>query len=474
MALASHSVGRSPTEVTLSPLYHYQFSSFGKTIAAIAQLCTLEDGVVDISLFDAAIQKFIVTQQGELLLGVGEKRIVRVMLDVTPIKKPHSGCLEGRGFVYCPNETIVGNKPIEQGYGVSCLNYGFGNWSIPWSMLRSPLSKTYNEVGVEQLQAFAQLPQNESVLIVSSDDSGYGGVGFIAPLYPEKNLVNVVRLKNRNVYEQAVRTKTGGANGVYGGCYALRTADSVSKRKDPKTKEIAPQKASIFGLAPDRTETYSTFTTKKKQEVTVELRLYKQMMLRSSGGHNMKDKPFDLVVVSLSDTKTGKKQFQRPMYLAVCGQQRGDIALREAYETHYAHRYDIEPNNRFMKQQLLLEQFQTPIVAHFDVWMRLIQLTEWVLLQASSEVVSQPKKWQKSADKAADTNGRLSPAQTRRACESLFLSFDKKPFLPQISNKGKGRKAGTIMPKKPKFPVVRKTKKVKIAKIVAVKVENTT
>ena len=474
MALASNTVAHSATEVTLSPLYHYQFSSFGKMIAEIVRLCTLDDGAVDISLFDRAIQAFIVKHYDELLLGVGPKRKVRVMLDVTPIKKPYSECLADRGFVYCPNEIIAGNKSITVGYGVSCLNYSFEKWSIPWSILRCPPTQTYNEIGVEQLRAFAQRPHNERVLIVSSNDSGYGSVSFIAPLYPEKNLVTVTRLTNRNLYKQSVRTKTGGANGVYGACYALRTLDSESKRKDPKTKAIAPQKASIFSLEADKIETYNTFTTKKKKEITVELRLYKQMMLRSRGGHNMKDKPFDLVVVSLTDTKTGKKCFQRPMYLAVCGQQRDEIALREAYEEHYAHRYDIEPNNRFMKQQLLLEKFQTPNVAHNDVWLRIVQLTEWLLLQASDEVVAQPKKWQKSADKPADASGRLSPAQTRRACETLFLTFDEKPFSPQISNKGKGRKQGTVMPKKTKHPVVRKAKKAKKTDVAAAKMENTT
>ena len=69
MALASNTVARSATEVTLSPLYHYQYSSFSKMIAEIVRLCTLDDGTVDISLFDRAIQQFIVKHYGALLSG---------------------------------------------------------------------------------------------------------------------------------------------------------------------------------------------------------------------------------------------------------------------------------------------------------------------------------------------------------------------------------------------------------------------
>ena len=451
-------------------------------IAELVAQLTDENGNFDITPLDKAIQSFVVTHNEALFfgvgvgvgVGVGTKHTLRTALDVTPVKKPSSPCLADKSYVYCPNETVPGNKPVEVGYAASCLNAGVDNWSIPLSMLRCSPWRTYNEIGVEQVREFAQLPQNQSVLIVNSADAGYGCPQFIAPLYPEKNLVNVARLKNRNVWVGASRTKTGGANGVYGASYALRTEEAVSKRKNPITKEIAEQKASIFSLVPDKIEEYTTFTTKKKKEITVELQLYNNMMLRSTGGHNMKDKPFDLVIVSLRDTITGEKCYQRPIYLAVCGQQRAEISLRAAYQEHYAYRYDIEPNNRFMKQQLLLDKYQTPIAEHFDVSLRIIQLTEWLLFAASTEVVSEPKKWQKSGDKPANDKGRLSIAQTRKAAQTLFSTFDQTPFLPQISNKGKGRVKGTTLPPKKKYPVVKKAKKAKKTPAKPVEIVNTT
>jgi hypothetical protein len=41
------------------------------------------------------------------------------------------------------------------------------------------------------------------------------------------------------------------------------------------------------------------------------------------------------------------------------------------------------------------------------------------------------------------------------------LSFDKKPFLPKISKKGKGRKKGTTFTPKPNFKPVKKSKSIK-------------
>ena len=46
-------------------------------------------------------------------------------------------------------------------------------------------------------------------------------------------------------------------------------------------------------------------------------------------------------------------------------------------------------------------------------------------------------------------------AKARRAAESLFLTFDKRPFLPKTSNKSKGN----IKKARPRFEVVKKGKK---------------
>jgi hypothetical protein len=456
MAMSSYCDAHSATDYTSSPLYHYQFSSFGKLFSTLVSELTDSAGAFDPSGLDKAIISYMMEQNACLFPNAG---VIRTHLDVSPVHKPHSKCLASRSYVYSPNETISGNKPVEIGFGLSFLNIGVENWSLPVSILRSKPTETYNEVGVSQLRAFAQLLAHKSVLVVNSADSSYGCASFLCPAHAETNVVNIVRLKGRNVYQSCPTTKTGGANGVYGACFRLQREAEVSQRKNPQTKELAVPKPSIFTLAPDRIERYETVTKQKKKPITVELRLYKEMKIRSKCGRNMKDKPFDLVVVSHYDTKAGVLYHQNPLYLAVCGEKKQEVDLRAVYEEHYLHRYDIEPNNRFVKQQLQLDKFQTPILEHFDLWLRLIQLTESLLFQASDAVVSQPKKWQKYADKLPSQRGRLTIAQTRKACQSLFLTFDQTPFLPQVSNKGKGREKGTTFTPKPTCPPIKKTKK---------------
>ena len=327
--------------------------------------------------------------------------------------------------------------------------------------------------GCGQLEALVQSAACAGKLVVNSADSGYGHAAFMAPMQAHKNLVNVVRLRMCNVWSSDPRADTGGANGIYGQTYHLRRVDAQTKYKDPKTGELAPAKPSICTRLADKTESYE-ITTRRGKVIEIHLSLHNNMMKRSEKGHNMKDKPFDLVIVEASDKQTGKVMFSKPIYLAVCGQRKSEISLRQAYEEHYAHRYDIEPNNRFVKQQLLLEKFATPIADHFDMWLSVVCLAETLLLLTSSDLSTEQlkpkKKWHRTTPQTTISQTttpkitglpitRPSIANTRKAAESFFLTFDQKPFLPKKSKKGNGREQGTQMPPKPRYHVVRKTKK---------------
>jgi DNA-binding PadR family transcriptional regulator len=59
---------------------------------------------------------------------------------------------------------------------------------------------------------------------------------------------------------------------------------------------------------------------------------------------------------------------------------------------------------------------------------------------------------------AAQSNERKSVALTRKGAERLFATFDKRPFKPQESKNGTGRKKNTVLPKKQKHPPQRKNK----------------
>jgi hypothetical protein len=148
-------------------------------------------------------------------------------------------------------------------------------------------------IGISQIKDYLKsLPENHP-LVVNVADSSYGNSEFISSLNAEKLLVNIVRFKNRNVYEHSPQTQTGGANRVFGQVYNLSKIGAISNRKNPKTKKPALPKPSIETKIPDQTDTYITQTAKGRQ-IKVSLKLYTQMAIRSKNGHNMKDKPFNL------------------------------------------------------------------------------------------------------------------------------------------------------------------------------------
>lgn len=468
MAIASDVHARSVVEYSESALFHYQYSSISQLFIRIGAGETKNVGS-----FIKSVAAFVLSWLCKVP-DYAHHGVIRTALDCTPIKKPHSVCLEDRQFVYAVNETIAGNKPVEIGYFLSSLNIGFElKWSVPVSLERVKSHECAITKGHKQLVALVQSLVCLDKLVVNSADSGYGHAAFIAPMQAQKNLVNIVRFKTCNVWSSDPRTDTGGANGIYGQIYHLRRADAQTKYKNPKTGELAPAKPSICTRLADKTETYE-ITTRRGKVIQIHLSLYNNMMKRSEKGHNMKDKPFDLVIVEATNKQTGKVMFSKPIYLAVCGQRKSEISLRQAYEQHYAHRYDIEPNNRFIKQQLLLEKFATPIADHFDKWLAVICLAETLLLLTSSDLTAEQlkpkKKWHRTEPQTTisktttpQTTGvpitRPSIANTRKAAESLFLTFDPKPFLPSKSKKGNGRQQGAKMPPKLRYDVVRKTPK---------------
>lgn len=408
MALASYSSARTPIEYSESPLYLYQHSSIGKLFERL-----LKDIGSDVSIFEAQVQDFI-SKYNPVKSG-----IIRTQLDTFPVYKPHSPTHPDRSAVYKPNLTIKGNKPVEIGYNISSFNQGFDTkWSIPLSMIRVPTEKSSIQIGVSQILTYLKNLDKTNSLVINSADSSYGNAQFISPLNGESNLVNIVRLKNRNVYDYAPKTGTGGANTIYGNLYNLRRKDEKTKRKDPKTKLLVDAKPSVFEKQPDQTDAFIIQTTKGRK-IKVELTLFRQMCMRSKKEFSMKHKTFDVLIVDYLDAQTLESIHIKPIYLAICGQRKSELSIKESYQ-NYDHRYDIEPNNRFIKHQLGLDKFQTPIQKHFDLYLSLIQLTEWLLLMASDEVISTPKKWQKYNEIQQIDGQKLTIAQTRKSCQPFF------------------------------------------------------
>lgn len=158
------------------------------------------------------------------------------------------------------------------------------------------------------------------------------------------------------------------------------------------------------------------------------------MKMRTKRGNSMKAVEFEMVGVRVLEKESGKRVFKPDVFVAVVGEKRGELKTEEVAEIFY-HRFDLEVVNRFMKQNLFLESYQTPEVQHLDNWNMLAVEAMWLLWTASTETENICEKWQQYAEPKAAKGGRKTASQTRKAVERLFLTFEEKAYLPKSAKK---------------------------------------
>lgn len=439
-ALCSYQAAQSVVELSLSPIYRYEHTSIYKVIERLAK-----DSRMYTECQSAILQLCL-----RYLCLASNKRI-RLQTDVTPLLKPHSPSLADRQYVKVSNSVIKGNKPISIGYPLSCIHWSAEyKWSLPLVRSRVSSEQTASSLAVEQLESLLEVleEQLDLELIINTADSAYTQASYLCPLYEKENLVNITRFRyGTKVYTAATGDNPTGAKKVYDKEFHLRDATRTITGKAAKTgKAYEKEQISIFDLPHSEKQFLDTQTTKGKA-LHIELYRWNGLKMRSKNGHNMKHKAFDLLGVKVFDATSKKLVFKRTMFVCIFGKKRAKVTTREAY-WDYRHRYDIEPSFRFNKQKLFLDSYGGESVQHIDNFLLVNQLANWLLYLAADEVQFVPRKWEKKSQKTT----RLSIAKTRRSTESLFLTFDETPFLPQSTNKGKGR----IKTKTKKYKVVKK------------------
>lgn len=179
------------------------------------------------------------------------------------------------------------------------------------------------------------------------------------------------------------------------------------------------------------------------------------MKMRTKHGNWMKEVEFDVVGIRVFEKETNKRVFKQDVFVAIVGQRRAEMGLEESAEEFY-HRFDLEVTNRFMKQNLFLEGYQTPSVEHLDNWNEVAQEAMWLMWASSREVERVCEKWQKYVEPKEEKGGRPTASQTRKGLEQLILTFEQKAFLPKKCKKGLGRKKGAIQERRKQYEVVRK------------------
>lgn len=445
MALASHHEAHSVVELSLSPLFHYQYSSLFKAID--------QSALADPALFEGQLLPLLLglTRQEE------QQPYALLQTDTTTLVKPHSPTLAERTYVLHPNNAIAGNRPISIGYEFSFVNLAPGpdQWTLPLLAQRVRPDQTASDCAIEQLDVLMpQLaPYLRGRLLVNTLDSSYGKASYLARAYPHERLINLVRMrKGMQVWKCARCRGHRGTPKVYGERFYLLHQSRHHRYTHNRTRERCTSFQPALGEQPPDRYTTLEVTAGNGRGLLVHLWRYNDLLIRTKDGHNMKDKPFDVLIAKVYDAHAGNSVFRDPFFIAIAGQERRQISAEMAYHL-YRRRYDIEPYFRFAKQRLLLDRFQSPDRAHLENWLRIVQLASWLLYAACEEVDFRPRKW----ESAVPRNLRRSMAQARRAAQGLFLTFDPGLFKPPKTKKGNGRLPGSTLPARARFKVCSKT-----------------
>lgn len=456
MALASYSPAHSITQLSESPLFHYQYSSIADAIHALARDSTHNKEVLE------TLQKLWLAALPESRTDAPTTPIIRLNSDTTPLEKPFSPCLAERTFIHVPNSVIATNKPISIGYNLSCVTMqGQANWQLPLSMQRVPTDQTPVQTVVAQLTQLFEQPESvfsSASLVINRLDRAYGQAAYLAPSHTHANLVNIVRLRQgQKVWQSAPRAQTGGRPAIYAPQPHYLLAQSRTQTYRRKGQLFPKEQPSLFTCAPDEQLTVGQYTSKKRK-LRVDLYRWKDWLFRSKNGHQMSDKPLDIVAIRTYDALTGELVYEQPMFMGVCGGLRHTLSLGQIME-EYQGRYGIESFFRFGKQNLFLADFQTPCVQHLDNFLLVFQTAVWLLYRVAHDGHHQPAKWRKYLGSGSSFGGILTLSESYSAAESLFLSFDLEAFRPKIYRKGKARQVGQKQPVRLRYEVVRKAKK---------------
>ncbi len=461
LSLGSERTALNPTQLSLSPFFQYHYSILGKMTKDFGeQLNEANNSALKSELRQIFFKKLSLQSE------------YKTSTDFTTIRKAESPTLAERGFVNIPNVRISGNKPIDIGYYISCVNLHLYDaehpmpWSIPLDNLRVAVQADKIAVVVQQMvDIFADknLPFASSTKIANTADTGYTVPEFISPMIEKfDNLLLINRIRyGVKVYKPYTgeQNNQGRAKVYEDDPYYLQT-QRERLCTNPQTKERfwKPQRP-IFDLPVDEQEEYET-TTIKGRKIIVCIYRWNDLLLRGKNEYKMDDKPFDLVGIRFIDKQTASCLFKRDMFVGVWGNNRRTHSTLQI-QTDYKHRYDIEPHNRFSKQQLLADKYQTSHVKSLDAWLWTVLLTFWLLYFASTDTEVQVNPWEKylpQVTRAQHAKERKSVAMTRKGAKKLFSTFEQRFFKPQESKNGKGRENGVFLIKKTRHPPKRKIK----------------
>ena len=426
-ALASHDHARSVVELSLNSLFRHGHASLYRAIDAFASQS------VDLRRLAAVVAP-----------RPSQRAFWLMSTDVTAHPRPYARTLADRSYVYAPTPT-PGQKPVKVGHAYTSTlllperEKGAPPWVIPLDVRRVPSDGDAELMGAQALQTLLEdetMPWHGD-LVVSVQDSKYSKPAYLVALAPYENLVTVVRVRNNRVFYRQYEPppdapKRRGRPRRYGDRFALH---------EPETWH-----------APDAECTLEGVTTRGKSH-TLEVRVWRNMLMRGGRDEAMYRYPFTLIRVVMRDA-SGRPLHKRPLWLILFGARRDEVVPADAVRA-YLQRFDHEHFFRFGKRHLLLTAFQTPDVRRGEAWHRLVFLAYLFLWAARPTAQQRWRPWEKHLQ--AKGGRILSPTQVQRDFARIIRALKLQPAKPKPRGKPPGRPTGYRPKPRERHSVVKKS-----------------
>jgi hypothetical protein len=432
-ALSSNEQSRSPVELSLNELFRrghgsvYQAigDSYGQTKTKQAQVLALQRRAIE-TIVPWPLQR------NHFLLVV----------DVTAMPRPDGQTVSDCGYIY----TSKGRVEVGHEYSVLGLipeGSEGTSWIMPLSIERVPTDQNKEQFGLNQaLQWLADKNSplyNQLCLLVA--DRAYPTRACLHLVWPQSHLVTVARLRNNLVVyhsPQPQEKKGAGRPRWYGDPFRLNQPDSWST----PTATLSFEQANPHG----------------KLE-RIEVKAWSDMLLR--GQRKPEVRPFHQYPFTLLQVITyrpdGRLKYKHPLWLTVFGQRRNDISLQAAVQDYFE-RTNMEHFNRFVKQRLLLTDFQTSDTQQEENWAHLVGLAYLQLYLAEPLCRTLPRPWEKHLLPFKQNDLPATPTMVQRDFARIIRQIGTPAKPPKPRGNSPGRPKGSTKPPRPKQPVIKKGK----------------
>ena len=408
------------TDAVIQTPQPHSFTELALAPAVTRRWCSLSAALATGSLDAVALRKLCLAH-----LPMGRARY-HFALDVTTVRRMHSPTLQERVFCHGAQREVGGHGVII-GLPYSLLAFvdqRGTSWAPTVHTQRVAPGESAVQVALAQTQWLAQtLPAAQTA--ETALDGSYGNLPFFRGVQGQR-LFATARMRNDRVFYQIPAPPTDG-----------------HKPRGRPAKYGAVFKCHHPATWPEPDE---TLELEDASYGRVQLQLWSALRLRIKGA------ALDVTVVR-SCIHTEKAKPPAAHWYGVYNGTAEPTTLARVFEC-IAHRWPIEPANRFRKERLHAELPKVRQATASDLWMQLLPVIEWELYLFRPQARDARLPWQTPQEPAQLTPGRVIRALSEHLPQ---VGSPTTKVLPR--GKAPGWKKGRLRTKPERYRLTSKRRK---------------